>query len=273
MASAPPSHVLSAFRCYGQPIALPGGEGLTWRCGDTVLKPCGDPSQAAWIADVFLGIDQEGFRVPEPVRASDGAWVVGGWQAWTYVPGFHARDRWDEVLRTCRAFHVALRGVSKPPFLAQRDDPFARADRIAWGEEVADCHPRIMPVMRRLQALRQPVRLPSQVIHGDVTENVLFDPPNDPAVIDFSPYWRPADYAQAIVVIDALDWGGADPSILRLVEDVPDIDQLLVRAELFRIAIYDGFARIGIDNLAAVERHLPTVALLERRLSASGPTP
>src|SRR5690606_19565516 len=155
----------------------------------------------------------------------------------------------------CRAFHAALRSVAKPAFLDTRNTPFARADRIAWGEESATFHPRLAPLVQRLQALMQPVDLPGQVIHGDITENVLFEPGRAPAVIDFSPYWRPAAYAQAIVVVDALDWYGADESILSLVSDVAEIDQLMVRAELFRICILNELNREGADTLDAVTGH------------------
>jgi hypothetical protein len=85
-------------------------------------------------------------------------------------------------------------------------------------------------------------------------------------VIDISPYWRPAAYAEAIIVVDALDWCGADASILDLVADVPEMYQLMARAELFRIAILDGLHKQGADTLGAVSGHLRTVDLLTDRL-------
>lgn len=143
---------------------------------------------------------------------------------------------------------------------------FARADRIAWAEERADFHPRIVPVIEQLRSLVEPLDLPDQLIHGDMTENVLFAPDLPPAVIDVSPFWRPAAYAQAIVVVDALDWYGADESILTLVSDVPDIYQLMVRAEIFRIAVLDGFHKEGVDTLGALSGHLQTVDMLTHRI-------
>ncbi len=80
------------------------------------------------------------------------------------------------------------------------------------------------------------------------------------------PAWRPAAYAQAIIVADALDWCGAYESILGLVDDILEIWQLMVRAEIFRIAIYDGFHRLGTDSLDAINGHLNTVDLLVRKL-------
>ena len=38
---------------------------------------------------------------------------------------------------------------------------------------------------------------------------MLFADASPPAVIDFSPYWRPAGLALAVAAVDALMWGGA----------------------------------------------------------------
>ncbi len=147
-----------------------------------------------------------------------------------------------------------------------RNDPFSRADRIAWGEEAPDCHPQIMAVVNRLMALHQPVDLPDQLIHGDITENVLFAPDLPPAIIDLSPFWRPAAYAQAIIVADALDWCGADQSTLPWVDNIPQRWQLIIRAEIFRISIHDGFFGGELGNHDTIDGHLATVALLECKL-------
>ena len=84
-----------------------------------------------------------------------------------------------------------------------------------------------------VSALR-PVITPSQLIHGDLTGNVLFDSLQPPAIIDFSPYWRPTAYASAIVIADALVWEGADRQILDAVTHIRDFGQYLVRALIFR---------------------------------------
>ena len=272
MSEAPPTSVQSAFRCQKQPVCLPGGQGETFRCGDVVLKPCRNVIEANWIARIHREIQQVGFRLPQPVQPSGGEWIVDGWEAWTFVGGHHSRERWGEVLAACRTFHHTLGNVSKPAFLDKRDDPFSRADRIAWGEERADCHPHLLQIMQPLQSLVEPVNLPSQIIHGDFTENVLFEEGHPPAVIDLSPFWRPADYALAIVLVDALDWCGADESIFQWVGDIPAINQLMVRAELFRIAVYDGFHKQGVDALGAAEGHLKTIEVLTHRINASRAT-
>ncbi len=258
----PSGHVQSAFGGTWTPVRLPGGQGEAFRCGDIVLKPCHDAGEAAWIAQLHLDLVQDGFRLSQPVAAAGGAWVVDGWQGWTFVEGEPATDRWSDVIATCRAFHRATASIPRPGIIDTRRTPFARADRIAWGEDPPDVLPRLQPLIERLQSLLTPVDLPNQVIHGDFTGNVLFATGLPPAVIDISPYWRPAEYAQAIVVTDALDWHGADTTILELVGDIPYIDQLLVRAEIFRLAILDGLARDGADVLDSISGHLATVDML-----------
>jgi hypothetical protein len=51
------------------------------------------------------------------------------------------------------------------------------------------------------------------------------------------------------------------------VEDVPDILQLMVRAEIYRVAIYDGLYKQGVDTLEATNGHIQTVDMLTQRLS------
>ena len=79
------------------------------------------------------------------------------------------------------------------------------------------------------------MRLPSQLIHGDLGGNVLFADGEPPAVIDFSPYWRPAGLALAVAAVDALTWSGADPAILDDLAGLPELDQLLARAHVGRL--------------------------------------
>lgn len=61
--------------------------------------------------------------------------------------------------------------------------------------------------MDGLLAAVRPVRLPSQLVHGDIAGNVLFAAGQSPAVIDFSPYWRPPGYALAVAAVDLLACG------------------------------------------------------------------
>jgi uncharacterized protein (TIGR02569 family) len=255
-----PSHdVLVAFDSDGDPTPLPGGRGLAWRVGDLVFKPADlAPEDLAWQAEVLPTVRASDFRLSFPQRAVDGELAVHGWTAWSYLPGEHRAGRWAEVIDVGDRFHRALAGLARPAFIAARTDPWAIGDRVAWGEAPIDSY-RDVPHVARLAALRQPVEVGSQLIHGDLTGNVLFSEGLPPAVIDLSLYWRPVAFATAIVIADALVWEGADESLVESVADVDDIGQMLVRALLFRLvaAVEGGFE----DDDAAMRRYEGAVDL------------
>jgi uncharacterized protein (TIGR02569 family) len=236
MSSAPPPPaVLAAFGVDGPARRLPGGQGTSWRAGDLVLKP--DTGEVhGRLAEALADVVPDGFRLARPVRTLDGAWVRDGWVATRWVDGTapdpSAPSTWQRIVETGRAFHRAVAHVDRPGFLEARQDWWAVADRIAWEERPVELHPRLAEVARRLRPALTELG-PSQLVHGDLTNNVLFVDGLPPAVIDISPYWRPPAYAEGVVVADALCWHGAPASLLELAGvPVPAV----ARALLFRIA-------------------------------------
>jgi uncharacterized protein (TIGR02569 family) len=197
-----------------------------------VLKPLDvGEDELAWRAATLERVVCDGFRLARQLRAADGSLVVDGWTATTFVSGRHEPGRWADIIAAGERFHAALAPLRHPAFIDRRTNPWAVADRVAWGEERRDDAPHVA----RLTAALRPVHAPPQIIHGDLTGNVLFDDPLPPAIIDFSPYWRPTPYAAAIVVADALTWEGADETLLDAVAHIDDFPQYLLRALLFRI--------------------------------------
>ncbi len=176
-----------------------------------------------------------------PRTTADGALVVEGWCAWERVAGRHEARRWPDIIAVGERFHSAFAGVARPAFLDERTDPWAIGDRVAWGDLPADDFAKI-PQLPRLVAARRPVADPSQLIHGDLTGNVLFADGMAPAIIDVSPYWRPAAFASAIVIADALAFEGADERILDAVRHIATFAQFLVRAVVYR-AVTDWIIR------------------------------
>jgi|SRR5580704_9202117 uncharacterized protein (TIGR02569 family) len=231
----PPQPVLAAFGAAGvRPVALGGGRATTWLAGDLVLKPADlGRAELEWQAQVSSQISCDGFRLAQPRTAAGGWLCADGWCATEYLPGQHYQRRWPEIIAVGERFHAALRGIPRPGFLDHRASPWATSDRVAWGEIPAGDFAQAKHLPRLTAALR-PVPAPSQLVHGDLSGNVLFHDQLPPAVIDFSPYWRPAAYASAIVVADALVWEGADARILEAVSHVEDFGQYLVRALIFR---------------------------------------
>jgi uncharacterized protein (TIGR02569 family) len=267
-ASALPNRaVLEAFGLTGTPVALPGGEGRSVLVGDAVLKPVGDVDveEAAWSARLLDRVQGEGFRVPRPLRTRDGSFTAAGWSAAARVDGASdpAAD-WSAVLNVGRAFHEALRGEPCPPFLQRRDHRWAVGDRVAWGEARIEPLAPLAGLFRVLDALWHPVHAVGQLIHGDLSGNVLTVPGLPPAVIDFSPYWRPTAYADAIVAVDGLLWFGAGPELVALASTGADFPQMLVRALLFRlVALNEQAKAFGVEcldgELARFERVLAYV--------------
>jgi uncharacterized protein (TIGR02569 family) len=187
--------------------------------------------------------------------------------AWQLVPGEHAdwsgfSPCWPRLIAASRAFHAALAGRPAPSWLGHDGSPWTVADQVAWGDR--DPGRILGSVLQRGQVLRgqvravlaalRPVRLEAQLIHGDLGGNVLFAEGEPPAVIDFSPYWRPAGLALAVAAVDALLWSGAAPAILDELAGQPELDQLLARALVYRLVTEMIFRRDDGSGLEAVAR-------------------
>jgi uncharacterized protein (TIGR02569 family) len=227
--------VLAAFGVpAARPVLLGGGQGTAWLAGGVVLKPVDiGQDELEWQARIHSRVRCDGFRLSRVRTAIDGSLCAEGWYATQYLVGWHGQRRWPEILATGGRLHAALAGIARPPFLGRRSSPWAIGDRAAWGENPASQFPNVRHLPQLAAALR-PVTAPSQLIHGDLTGNVLFHDRLPPAVIDFSPYWRPLAFASAIVVADALVWEGADSQLLDAVSHIGDFGQYLARALIYR---------------------------------------
>ncbi len=238
MTDPPPPVVLAAFGVAGEPMPLVGGQGRSWLAGGLVFKPVDDEATTVWAAGLLERIHEDGFRVARPARTSDGRWSASGWAAARRVDGEH-EPRWADVIGAGEALHRAIRHEPRPGFLAQRDDPWATGDRVAWDELPIEPFARSVEGLVRLAEARRPLRnTDAQLIHGDLTENVLFADGLAPAVIDLSPYWRPTGFASAIVIADALVWHGAGSELLDAAPDVAERRQLVIRALIYRLVTH-----------------------------------
>lgn len=232
--SKPPAEVLDAFGLLGQARRLPGGQGASWLVGDVVLKSGCDAQAQEWLGTEVARVAQAGFHLPDVCQARDGRWVVQGWGAVTAVPGVSSESGevdWLEVLQAGRALHHAFADLTRPPWLATRTSWWARADAATWGESPVEVIAPLQSVVRLLRPLTGPLG-EDQLVHGDLTGNVLVEPGRPPAIIDISPYWRPVAYAEGIVVADAMCWHRAP---VNLADDAGVSRSAVARGLLFRV--------------------------------------
>lgn len=234
-----PHHVRTAFgvrEADVQPVLVGGIP--SWRCADVLIRPVTDNALAAWSARVLDTLTVDGLRVARPLRSSDGRWVVAGYSACEYVSGT-PQPRYDELVATSLRLHTATASVRRPRLLDDRDGLTARADAAAWGERAITMEPSAGGLLfDDLARYRRQIRLPAQVVHADLFGTVLFDGDAPPAILDLVPFWRPVEWAAAVIVVDALAWGGGDPALLATWAHLDGWPQALLRALLFRVALH-----------------------------------
>lgn len=248
----------AAFGARGEePELLEGG--VAWRCDEVVLKPVANTAEAAWAAQTLDVLEPDEVRLAKPLRSTDGRWVVSGWSANRDIAG-RPEPRHDEVVAMSLRLHAASSFLTCPRFLDARQDIYALADRMAWGEAEFPLRPgkggRLYDV---LAGSRRKMQLRPQVVHGDLFGNVLFSGNAAPGLIDFTPYWRPAEWAAAVAVIDALAWGGSDPAIVERWSHLAEWPQALLRALLFRLAVHALHPRSTTTSLGGLEHASQTV--------------
>ena len=83
---------------------------------------------------------------------------------------------------------------------------------------------------------------------------VLFDDADVPALIDLVPAWRPKEWSAAVIVVDAVAWGGADEALIDRWSHLEDWSQMLLRAVLHRLALHAQHPDASTRTLAGLER-------------------
>lgn len=277
----PPAHVMAAFgtkSAEAESLGTSWDDG--WRCGEVVLSRVADHARAAWSAKVREALFIDGVRLARPVRSTDGRYVVSGWRADTFVEGT-AEPRHDEVVSAGIRLHEATAALERPRFLTQAPgipwtdvDVFVVADRAAWEDRPLHSLPpnaivspgaadaeKSVDLINQLAALRKPTKSPSQLVHGDLFETVVFFGAAPPGITDITPYWRPASWAAGVAVVDALAWGDADDGLIERWEALPEWPQMLLRALIFRLAVHALHPRSSAEAFPGLARTAALVRL------------
>jgi uncharacterized protein (TIGR02569 family) len=238
----PPPEVLNAFDLSpGAPISIEAGQRDTFRLANVALKRCHDPEQTEWLSAILENLPQISFRTTRPLRANTGTFVVDDWSAANWIEGdLNLADRWHSAITALDAFHFALAHVPDHPVLHRIHNPFGKADALVWSNETPETS--LGPTADQLFKCRRPITLASQLIQGDPSAgNFLFTLNLPPAIIDIAPYWRPANYSIALFIADGIAWSGAPVNLIDHVKYRPEMDQLFIRAILFRLQITHTF--------------------------------
>lgn len=239
----PTARAIRTFGLQEQALErLSGGQGICWTDGRFVLKPVGYAPEHRWVCQVYAGWRaHDEVRVVEPVEPHSadepGGWSVDGWAAHVFLAG-RETELPREVARVKEAsdaFHHHVRDLPRPEFIDLRNDPWAFGDRLAWENGPADGDVETLDLIERLRSHLAPVGSPSQLIHGDILPNVLLADGRPPAVIDWPPYYRPVEMANAIAVTDAVTFRSAPLSLLDEWAAGADWYQVLARALLYRL--------------------------------------
>ncbi|MCC7432345.1 hypothetical protein IT412_02345, partial [Candidatus Peregrinibacteria bacterium] len=229
--NAPSAETLAAFNLEGIPVLLAGGGGQTYRINNAVLKPAGNEVLMSWLAEITENLTSEKFRLPKPLRTKNGDWTFQGWIGHQFLDGHHEDPGFIKSIEVCQDFHQAMNKIEKPNFYNQLDDPFHQADKMVWGEIPLPDYDLTNEPLKILFSRFKKIDAPDQLIHGDWGfGNMLFHEHLPPAIIDITPYFRPANLPIAGMLIHAIIEGADISSTLQLGKHIKDFDQLVLRA-------------------------------------------
>jgi uncharacterized protein (TIGR02569 family) len=241
---------LRKFNITDTGIRLAGGQQTTMKFGDIVLKPIDDVAYANFTASIFDQIDPKEYRISKPIKSIDNNYVEDGFIATKFEPGNHDFSRIAEMLKVSENLHHDLKEIKCkfPNF----DNPWTSAQKILWDNKKLpiDLNQDSKEFCEKILAELKPITLPKQLIHSDLSGNILFHENLKPLVIDFSPAFAPYEYASALIVTDNIAWNHADINSLELLKEYSIDFEVVKYAVVFRILVS---ALLNKDNFAALQ--------------------
>lgn len=243
--------ILYAFNLDGEINILDGGQNQSVRVKDAVLKPVGENVQfSEWALSILNKINPHEYRLSKPIVSNKGTFIYKGWCCTRYEPGEHRNGNVKQKLAVSRLFHHDLADLHFNN-IPKADDPWSISQRIAWQKEnlpqnISKEAFKILEELISKITLKENYKV--QIIHSDLSGNVLFDKGLKPLIIDFSPTIAPVEYAEAILVCDCIAWQGSPISEIGLICHSKFNIEMILRAVIFRLSVAAIFAENNHDK-------------------------
>ncbi|WP_261300489.1 hypothetical protein [Paenibacillus andongensis] len=237
--------ILYSFNLSGDIVPLSGGQNTSVRVSNAVLKPVDDIHHSEWLLSIIYNIIPQGYRVSKPIRSKYGTFVNRGWACTQYEVGKDVKGRIEEKLLVSKLFHRDLSSIDFRNF-PHTDNPWSKGHRIAWQiDELPGELPRETQeiINKLLSRVRLKEQYKVQIVHSDLSGNILFDHVLSPLVIDFSPTIAPVEYAEAILACDCIAWQGSNISEIDLLPDNELYKEMIIRAIIFRLSVSAIFSK------------------------------
>ncbi|MDO8594332.1 MAG: hypothetical protein Q7R93_02345 [bacterium] len=232
----PPQAIALAFGSKEIPVLLKGGQGTSYRSGNIILKPSEGIKKQTWTAEAYQSLPESPeVRFPRPIKSINGTWVHEGYIALSFLEGEHANGHYAEKLSASIAFHKLLQGIPKPDFVGLGENSWSIGDLVAWDKLGFNYDQEFMDLYNQIKPHLKQLTLPEQLVHGDLSGNLLVHPTLPVAIIDYSHAWAPNGFAEGIMLADVIAWENASPKELECFKQIPNIEQFAWRGILRRI--------------------------------------
>jgi hypothetical protein len=204
--------------------------------GNIVLKPTNNENYSNWLAQTFNSLPTSDIvRFPRPVNSMQQEFVHDGYVAWTFLKGEHMKGNYKEKLQASVEFHKFLKNVPNPGFIGTSQDSWATGDLASLEKLDFNYDKAFMDLYDQIKPHLKTMDLPSQLVHGDLTNNFLCDPVLPPAIIDFYLIWAPNGFAEGLMLVDAIAWEDPKQEELEVFKTIKNIEQFAWRGALRRI--------------------------------------
>jgi hypothetical protein len=234
-----PKNILKSFNLEGEPIPVEGGQNTSVKVHNAILKPVEEKEYYEWSLKLIDNITPISYRISKPYKNKSGSYVSSNWICNRYESGNEVDGSIEKKLKVSRLFHQDLSKFEINDF-PEPNNPWAKGHRISWQVEPLPSEFTMISkeiINELLLMIRLKRHYNVQIIHGDLSGNILFDDRYDPLIIDFSPTIAPVEYAEAILVCDCIAWQGSNISELNLLPNNELYREMMIRAVIFRLSV------------------------------------